>query len=1015
MKILRIRFKNINSFYGEHDPIDFTRTPLSDTGLFIISGPTGAGKSTLFDVITLALFNEVPRLGVVSKNDINSLGSVVNLKAAEEPKAEAYAEVEYEARGKQYRSCWSISKNRNGNWNNYQMEIAELPSNTLLDVKGLSNFPKKNEEIIGLSYPQFVKSIILAQGSFAEFLKANRSTRSQLLEDITGQHIYRELGKAAFGKDKELGEVLRDKEAEMKGVLLLNEEEVAALTEKKNKAEAEKELAEKQFLYWEKEKRLFDEVGVLNGKLDYIKQEKTQHAEEVEQFGSSARRLQQHESVSAFASELALLKEKNTSLERLKRQAKELDEKATQLTTEHTRLLEEASALAGQPGKPDTLLDIVGGFEKEILALDGTIRELRAQAIPVNEAIKSELASVRIPALRELTISNFEESLDRLKKEEKVQTALLEYFPAGFEAEKALEELSVRERTSMELKNAVKQRQSLADDGSTKKTRLAEARKVLTEQAPRLTQLAAELEKLGLEIEQLREKRDKELTRKNFDAQRGQLTEGEPCPLCGSTHHPFVHEYVNNLLDLQESIRTAEQRQKVLAQEEKTLSGQLATAQHQANTLAPELETLRNAYKEADTTVKELSRQLGIEGELEEAYFNEETTRQQTERKRIRDWASAREVTLVIQRLRQHFEQLTEFRSQVTQKQEALKERYAGRDIQADANSLRRRWQAWESASRQNAEARQENQQQQTETAQHCTSMQASLQTSLAAAGAPAVEDAAAWLLDAEVYQRLKRRRDELADLTKKLTVQEKAIREDMATRNQARQEPDLSLEDLSLNVSKYRTFRDEYLGEMATCTEQLRNNEANQQRFAHLKTELEGTRKELHKWVLLKKYIGDATGNAFSNFAQSLTLNNLIGLANMRLRLLSDRYLLEKPRNEADGLFVLDTYQGNAPRAVSTLSGGETFTLSLALALALSDLASRNIKIESLFIDEGFGTLDPDSLETALDTLEKLQGDSQKIVGVISHRHEMKDRIPVQIQVEKGMDGTSRVNMVGG
>ncbi len=173
--------------------------------------------------------------------------------------------------------------------------------------------------------------------------------------------------------------------------------------------------------------------------------------------------------------------------------------------------------------------------------------------------------------------------------------------------------------------------------------------------------------------------------------------------------------------------------------------------------------------------------------------------------------------------------------------------------------------------------------------------------------------------------------------------------------------------------------------------------------------------RKERAKWDLLKEYIGDSTGNKFSNFSQSLTLNNLIGLANLRLRTLSDRYVLDKPRGESDSLFVLDTYQGNTARAVATLSGGETFTISLALALALSDLASRNVRIESLFIDEGFGTLDPESLETALTTLEQLQVDSQKIVGVISHRHEMKERIPVQIQVEKGIDGTSRVKLLGG
>jgi exonuclease SbcC len=97
----------------------------------------------------------------------------------------------------------------------------------------------------------------------------------------------------------------------------------------------------------------------------------------------------------------------------------------------------------------------------------------------------------------------------------------------------------------------------------------------------------------------------------------------------------------------------------------------------------------------------------------------------------------------------------------------------------------------------------------------------------------------------------------------------------------------------------------------------------------------------------------------------------------------------------------------------VTSLSGGETFTLSLGLALALSDLASQNVQIDSLFIDEGFGTLDPESLDTAIVMLEKLQQESQKTIGIISHRHEIKERISVQIQVEKGNDGNSRVKVV--
>ena len=146
--------------------------------------------------------------------------------------------------------------------------------------------------------------------------------------------------------------------------------------------------------------------------------------------------------------------------------------------------------------------------------------------------------------------------------------------------------------------------------------------------------------------------------------------------------------------------------------------------------------------------------------------------------------------------------------------------------------------------------------------------------------------------------------------------------------------------------------------------------NEKN--RIIKLKEQVDKTRQANLKWELLNKYIGDAMGKNFSTFAQNLTLKKLITLANERLGKLNDRYLLDIPlEEEDDDLIIIDTYLGEERRSVKTLSGGETFIVSLALALALSDLASKNVKIESLFIDEGFGSLDPDALDTAISTLE--------------------------------------------
>ncbi|AZG72863.1 AAA family ATPase [Shewanella livingstonensis] len=150
-----------------------------------------------------------------------------------------------------------------------------------------------------------------------------------------------------------------------------------------------------------------------------------------------------------------------------------------------------------------------------------------------------------------------------------------------------------------------------------------------------------------------------------------------------------------------------------------------------------------------------------------------------------------------------------------------------------------------------------------------------------------------------------------------------------------------------------------------------------------------------------LHSLIGSQKGDKFRKFAQGLTLDHLVALANRQLERLQGRYLLERKESDALELQVLDTWQGDAVRDTRTLSGGESFLVSLALALALSDLVSHKTSIDSLFLDEGFGTLDSQTLDTALDALDNLNA-SGKMIGVISHIEAMKERIDVQIKVNK-------------
>ena len=166
----------------------------------------------------------------------------------------------------------------------------------------------------------------------------------------------------------------------------------------------------------------------------------------------------------------------------------------------------------------------------------------------------------------------------------------------------------------------------------------------------------------------------------------------------------------------------------------------------------------------------------------------------------------------------------------------------------------------------------------------------------------------------------------------------------------------------------------------------------------------------EYQRWARLNALIGSATGDTFRKIAQAYNLDLLVHHANVQLRQLVRRYRLKRGGSML-GLLVMDTEMGDELRSVHSLSGGETFLVSLALALGLASMASSTLKIESLFIDEGFGSLDPESLQLAMDALDGLQAQGRK-VAVISHVQEMHERIPVQIQVHRQGNGLSTLEV---
>jgi exonuclease SbcC len=303
----------------------------------------------------------------------------------------------------------------------------------------------------------------------------------------------------------------------------------------------------------------------------------------------------------------------------------------------------------------------------------------------------------------------------------------------------------------------------------------------------------------------------------------------------------------------------------------------------------------------------------------------------------------------------------------------------------------------------------QDVQQQQQQRRQHHTLLVADLAT----AGLPPDPAALADLLlpDPEV----RRLADQLQTHDQAVAATQQGLTEAAQQLQQARAQPltTETPESIAAQLAAGNQRLAELNQQLGQRQERLQSHHAGLERHAALALALEKQQQQARRWRQLTELIGSADGKKFSEFAQGLTLARLVELANRHLHRLTDRYrILRNPQEHLD-LLIVDEYQAGSARSMNSLSGGESFLVSLALALGLSELAGRKTQIDTLFIDEGFGTLDPDTLDIALTALETLQG-TGKTIGIISHVEALKERVSTQISVRKGAGGISTLRVVG-
>ncbi|MBK6267403.1 AAA family ATPase [Marivirga sp. S37H4] len=1009
MKILKISFQNINSLRGTHE-IDFTKAPFTESSLFAITGPTGSGKSTILDVISLALFNQVPRIGKITRKEIMEKGAILTRN-----QKEAFAQVTYECSQGQFSSKWSIAYNRNNNLNDYELEICEADSGKIIDCKK-SEVPARNEFLIGLNYDQFIKSVVLAQGEFAQFLRAKKEERGELLEKITGTGIYRSLGIRAFEKYKAISGDIRS-----------SKERILALEIDLLESEAEKEVAseltalekaaiplEASIKSIEKQIELKSTIEKQALEISQLNSQKEKAAEQLLDFESAhGAKMKAHERVQKYAEGIrkwSAAKENKLSLQK---DLAKLESDLSQNSIAKEDCLKVASNFIGTEVSPETIEEKIQQFSKQVSDLQQQKADKSKEYLNVKSQLERELKGIAF----QLNEKSPEESLNQLRLLEAsaqdeikvLQSHLNSIDLTQIPAEKqGLLTHQERLYKAKEVDNNIKSLTAEIEKISKEEKAIVEKSATLPQEIStakgKVELLTERFQKLSLE------KENKEL-KASLEDHRSKLVEGEPCPLCGAMHHPFAEGLPPQDDELgakiSESSKELESWKKQLIENESKLkhnNERLDQVSINKNHLIKELETLQLYFEKIFSQFKEKEATVNWDELLEKNKFL---------MAKIDQFEKAQENYSSLQSAVPLHQQLNQLLKEGKSLKAELETLYTGKDIYGDANKLQQKWttllQEEKSLIRQKEDLRAKDLQIQNSLIE----LEEKLSPALTAEGYSSIGEAKEALLPEATYIEL---RDQKERITKSLDQLKSSI-DLLQNKLVELQKSDVkkTKDELTTDLSQQRTSWKELNEKAEQLRRALKNHEENQKRIAAIQATIADKEKDNRRWKILDELIGSSTGKKFNDFAQDLSLSHLLLLANERLKDLNDRYKIDKPnKNEDDdGLVAIDEHMGGQRRSVKTLSGGETFILSLSMALALSDMASRNVEINSLFIDEGFGTLDPETLDQTLDTLERLQAESSKTIGIISHVDSLKERITTQIQLKRHGQGYSTLEIV--
>ena len=1091
MKILNLKFKNINSLSGENE-IDFTNPVFTNDGLFAITGKTGAGKSSILDAISLAFYGKTPRVDITgSENAVMTKGE-----------KDCFAEITFEVAGKKWKSSWKQERARTGTLKPVNRQIADFNNKIIADQ--VRSCDVEIIKILGLTFEQFTKVIMLAQGSFAAFLQADKNDKGQLLEQITGTEIYAEISKIVFERNRMEKDKIDKISLELEAIKILTEEEIENLTNENTVIENEKLQVDEELQKIEKAKKWVTDVSNLQTQINQAKvklpelEEKTKTAKETFEKSELALKTakseqQNQEPIFKNVRELdTKISEKEKLLNPVLTAIFDLTKSKTELSktieSQNSELknsetsLNEKQKWATDNKKYEDLVSNYSAIEKENQLLVDSSKEIEkenSEIADLQNKLKSEIADT---AKAVETFNEKSEKLNAKTKELSTKRTELAELLEGKELSTLQSEKENISNLGIQIKNLIDVENSITESQKEIETldeKLNQFEKSNTELAKSIAADKKTIENIEKQINLSEENIKLINIVKKLDDHRHNLKDGEECPLCGALEHPFAKGNVPKIGEKEKELaslkKQLQETNSILRQNEKNLERLVSDNKYDSENKTKAKNTLTKnteIQKEILAEFKSINSTFLIpKGENKIEILNKKLVQKQNELKELnRLIEQATKSETVISNLRdKEIPALQKEKEKATaSKNEAEKTQILAeqglKDKQTSSSKSQEKYNERNEAffkklnmySVENIETLKkcldswnENKKQIEELTNQITMLKGNIAVNnkefenqtksleikqkekqdIEKEKQRLVNERKAKFEDKSVdveENRLKKlvedsesskskAEQEKTDTDKKL-AENKAIvseKEKELLNIQEQQVTEKTNEELQSEFVEKKIKADEFSQKIGANKQTLKSNSDNLKTSGSKLKEKEKQQAICNKWGILNNLIGSNDGKKYRNFAQALTFEHLIGLSNRQLQKMSDRYILKRTGDITNPfeLSVIDKFQNNDERTAQNLSGGEKFIISLSLALGLANMASKNMRIDTMFIDEGFGTLDSDYLDVALNALSNLQSEG-KVIGVISHLTELKERIATHVEVVSSGNGHSKIQI---